>query len=256
MGSAVQTSVGTFSSTIGLKQYDCGVNGCQWMIVSIQACEVVRVEGVPTAPLTSSQITNAVLGTGAPIGLANANGRFSILRARITWNDGSALQRSIDVDIAGGISIQVFARNVSVDILLPEDSYMVSEGADPGPNLTGSLYDSLVSARCAPVDSLGAYLLSRSPQLTEFEVTNGTSTGRIPIPSGASEVDLSVGSTGGALTLLSYTLQATDQFNAYRLPAGTSQETGVKIPSWADTLTITSSGAGPQRFSAIFKISP
>jgi hypothetical protein len=256
VGSAVQTSVGSFSSSIGIKQYDCGVNGCEWMIVSIQASEVVRVTGVPTQPLSNSEIINAVLGTGAPIGLANANGRYSILRARVSWNDGSALQRSIDVDIAGGISLQMFARNVSVEILLPEDSYMLVSGNSPGPNLTGSLYDSLVSARCAPVNALGAYLLSRSPQLTEFEVTNGTSTGRIPIPSGASEVDISVGDTAAASTIASYTFQATDQFNAYRVTSGDAFLNGVAIPSWADTLTLTSGAAGPQRFSAIFKISP
>ncbi len=257
-----QNTQDIFQGVTGLKQFDVGINGCAWMITSIQALQVARradnVGG--REPISSSQIVNAIAGTGNnPAGFLSAN-RYSNLRARITWNDGSAQGRSVDIDIAGGISIQTYSRSVSVDIITPEESYLVN-GGDSTPAFGGAgadariVYDSLVSARCAPVDSLGAYILSRTPQLTESEVRfNSTASNEIPIPSGADSVKVTVGDAGTGAQVAAIAFVGGVGETVTRSVAG---ELEVGIPSYATALRILANGpAADYRYTAIFSISP
>jgi len=235
------------------------------MITSIQSLQVARRADAAggLTHLSQDQITNSVLGTGnTPANFLSAN-RFSNLRARVSWNDGSALQRVIDVDIAGGISIQTFSRNISVDIITPEESYLVIDGASANPSFGGAgaaarnVFDALVSARCAPVDSLGAYILSRSPQLTEWEVAIGaTSSQAIPIPSGANTVRVSVGDTGTGQAVSAVAFINALGEDIMRIP-GSAAQPQFAIPATATALRIfTGAAAGDYRYQAIFQISP
>jgi len=265
VNTVAQSSTEIYTGSIGLNQYDCGVNGCQWMITSIQSLQVARRADAAggLTHLSQDQITNSVLGTGnTPANFLSAN-RFSNLRARVSWNDGSALQRVIDVDIAGGISIQTFSRNISVDIITPEESYLVIDGASANPSFGGAgaaarnVFDALVSARCAPVDSLGAYILSRSPQLTEWEVAIGaTSSQAIPIPSGANTVRVSVGDTGTGQAVSAVAFINALGEDIMRIP-GSAAQPQFAIPATATALRIfTGAAAGDYRYQAIFQISP
>ena len=260
-----QQSVNLFTNSVGINQYDCGVNGCMWMITSIQGLQVARNANAAggLTHLSQSEITNAVLGTGTnPPSFLSAN-RFSNLRARVSWNDGSALQRSIDVDIAGGISIQTFSRNLSVDIITPDESLLVIDGQSSNPAFGGVgadarlVFDTLVSARCAPVDSLGAYILSRSPQLTQWDVRiNSTASREIPIPSGANTVRVSVGDAGTGQSVSAVAFVNALGEDIIALPGGAAQPE-IAIPATATALRIlTAAAAGDYRYQAIFKISP
>lgn len=261
-----QQSVNIFTGSIGINQYDVGVNGCMWMLTSIQGIQVARSADAAggLTHLSQSQIENAAVGnnTATIPGFLSAN-RFCTLRARVTWNDGSAMQRSLDVDIGGGISIQTFSRNLSVDIITPEESFLVIDGSSSNPAFGGAgadarnVFDCLVSARCAPVDSLGAYILSRSPQLTQWDVNvNSTSSREIPIPSGANTVRLSVGDTGTGQSVSAVAFINAFGEDIIRFP-GDAAQPEVAIPATATALRILTSGpVGDYRYQAIFKISP
>ena len=240
-------TVTAFTGSTGIMQYDVGVNGVCWLLASIQGVSRVGGSG---APLDQNQILDEGI-------------RYSPLRARIHWNDGSAGQRSVDVDIAGGISIQVYARTVSVDLLYPgDDGYTFVPGTEQTRSITGVFGDNeIISARCAPVDSLGAYILSRTPQLTDYQQTNGAFTSRVfPVPAGATTCDISTQALSpGSADVAAISWLYADQFR--RQPAGAVATTApflsdIKIPGGAQGLTVVSDKNGDQTFTVIWYINP
>lgn len=266
----LDSSIPTFDdycNSVSLMQYDIGVNGAAWAIASVQAFQVRRrAIAAGVTPLPYSELLNLVSQCPPAFGANQVAQRYSSLRARFRWNDGSAAQRELITDISGGISIQVYARNISVDIIYPSEGYYAQGGvfngdpeAVPGPGKEAT--DSMVSARCAPVDSLGAYILSRTPQLTESERTDNDNSQIFPIPSGATRASISVGSSilGNIYDIQSYSiLRGTGKADAYRNPSpGTSNAT-IDLDAGAEGIRIesTSAGAGGNVFSIVYEINP
>jgi hypothetical protein len=253
-----------FCSTVGLMQYDIGVNGASWMIASVQALQVRRNDGGSTyTPLTYNEILNRANQCPPIVGTVETAQRFTSLRARFKWNDGSAGQRELITDIGGGISIQVYARNVSVDVVYPSTGFYAQGGSfngDPqiGPvSNTVDAFDAMVSARCAPVDGLGAYILSRRPQLTEVQRSDLQTSALFPIPSGATRATLSVGCSVVATRAIdAYSIGRGRSLDRYPNPAPGSSSVGIDIGGLDEYIRIVADAANDNVFSVVYEINP
>jgi len=253
-----------YCNAVGVMQYDIGVNGAAWMIASVQALQIRRSTIGAKTPLSYNEIVNNVSACPTVLNVAESSQRFSNLRARFRWNDGSAAQRELTTDVGGGISIQVYARNINVDVLFPNEGFFAQGGnfnGDPVIDTGASLdpvYDAVLSSRCAPVDSLGAYLLSRSPQLTEVERTNSATSSLFPIPSGATRATVSVGTLGPTRAISEYRVYTGRDAIRYPNPSPGSATATIDVSGVAEAIEIVSTAAGPTEnvFQVVYEINP
>lgn len=147
-------------------------------LVSVNATEVYREfrEGSTDQPLTSQRIQSDA-----------GNQRYSTLQALIRVSDGSPNSKIIKIDVAGGTTIPVIGRSVQVSILAPDNAQWVRKENQPVTNaLTGLVFDSLVSAKVAPMlNSNGNYDILK---FTENRAVAATEAEFIEIPPSARRV--------------------------------------------------------------------
>ena len=153
-------------------------------VVSIQAVDFFRDAEPGPAPPSFRPV-----GSGE---LYAQGQRYSVLQASIEWYDGLYPNRRLLVDIAGGITLHVYAQQVTVNALVPEDAlvYEVEQTlADAEPLPPGvSAFDSVVSTRIVPsnreaMEGTVGYNFTR-------QVANDGTAENVPIPPGARSVSI------------------------------------------------------------------
>ncbi len=201
------------SSLLSVNTIDCGVPpkdtrtrrpDCKWWQVSIHALEVMREtvggQAATTQALSRSTIQNNATSTVTSGALPGSDelpdpvlsGRYSALKARITFTDYTPNGRVIECDIGGGATLSFYGPSVQVEILSPDPTTVLPPDPDADALATtlnthaaGLVLDSWISASAAPCEAapIGRralrYTISRN-------VSNGTRE-LIKIPAGAVE---------------------------------------------------------------------
>lgn len=167
-------------------------------IVTVNAIQTTRSVSEGTVPYLKTQQIYNIQNNFPP--------RYSCFQARIRYSDGSAMSHTKYIDIKGGKSFLVFARGVSVDILCPNPTYLISNGSQNPettniPQLSGVVIDAIISARIAPqvVPKTGCDYQEFTKRI-DTEGAEGPSPGFVEIPPGAKAVKIYNCTIGGAPT--------------------------------------------------------
>lgn len=157
-------------------------------IVTVNAIELQRtvVEFTPRSSLQT------ILSANFP--------RYSTLQAMIKWMDGSANSHIVKIDISGGSTFQVYGRNVQLFILAPPNTQIIEAPDQPGAELIGQIFNTVVSARIAPLLQGKGNL-----DIQKFTVLQGVlanATEFVEIPPGSRRVEVYNATVGTATTTM------------------------------------------------------
>lgn len=251
--------------------------GITWWQVAVHAAEVWRQTqvGDNVIPLTQAEILNAAkapvkagLVTVGPVSQLTANplfsGRYSALKARVTFTDQTAIQRVVELDIGGGSTLSFCGSHVGVDVLFPEPSVVVPPGATaqqilglPRITIPGLILDSWIQASaapspCAPIGREAArYTLTRIVNLGEimlFEVPPGAVSAQV-------YVDPVLDAAANLYQWVAGPLPSA-RFAVGDIPAPHVFSGGgaLPVPGNARWLSVTNGGLGRQEISVVFEL--
>lgn len=147
-------------------------------IVTVNAIEFAQATDSPISRLSKDTILSAA---DTPPGAL----RYSTLQAEIIWFDGSAKNHVALVDIAGGTSFQIVARNVQINVLAPggaeigdpfgPSTDIIENGDIPGtvvPQRAGLVFNAIVSARIAPLNNQTSIEIAKFTKWTQVADDN------------------------------------------------------------------------------------
>lgn len=159
-------------------------------IVTVNAIEIYTLASEVAIPRASQQ---TILSRNFP--------RYSTLQAIIKWMDGSANSHIVKIDICGGSTFQVYGRNVQLFILAPDNTQIIESPDQSGTNLVGQVFNSIISARIAPLLQGKGNL-----DIQKFTILQGVEAGDtefIEIPPGSRRVEI-YNATVGQITTTMY----------------------------------------------------
>jgi hypothetical protein len=181
-----------------------------WWQLDIHACEVFRQTNNPgdasrIVPLAQGEITQLaaqpVNGGPAPnaaqqlTGIPLLAGRYSALKAEVTWTDNTATQRVFLCDIGGGTTLSFCGSHVGVKVAYPQPGFVLPPNANEAQRLVfegqlppGLVLDSLVQASAAPAPC--APIGRRAARYTLTRRTTPDQGFLFEIPAGAVEVEI------------------------------------------------------------------
>ena len=281
-GSAQYPDYSVISALLSANTVNCGIPpdidtgrpACRWWQVAVHALEVLRetVGGAEAAALLaldrSTILNNATSTVTAGIVPAVDNvpdpvlsGRYSALKARVTFTDNTATQRVVECDIGGGATLSFYGPHVEVQILSPAETVVLPPDPDAaallatqGSFAAGLVIDSWIQASAAPCDNapIGRravrYPVSRN-------VANGVRT-LFKLPAGAVEVQIleNTGFFGVNLWQFVESPGSATAFNPGAVPPAVLTTGGgiIRIPGTARWLAIDPVGA--QQVSVVFTL--
>lgn len=232
-------AVAPLTQEIEIYNDDMGCIGVRPWVVSIQAIDLFRAGAGPYTPANERDIYQ--------------NGsRYSVLQAEVIWNDGTYEDRRLQVDIAGGITMHLYAQNVTVVALVPEGATTVnsrSTDIELAPGI--GAFDSVVSCRITPsnreaMEGTVGYNFTR-------QVLNAGPVELVPIPAGAREVSIYQG-TGAPVTTYEFGGSAAAGPKGIITADANGSVQNQPIPN-VPYLRIPA-GAGARFFSFVFKVFP
>lgn len=225
-------------------------------LVSVNGIETIKYGDAPfpVVKMTKDRILSAA---DNPPGAT----RYSTLQAEVIWMDGSAKSCVKLIDIAGGTNIQVFGRNVQVNILAPRGTDIVEDGDVPGTITTaktGLVFNGIYSARIAPT-IVGAPTLD-IPKFTRWTQVHANAVNMVEIPPGARKVKVYNSSLSlAATTAVNFWLSddATNGYSVGTLDFTSANATDLDyIPCGATHIATTPTVAAERYLTFVFVIDP